>query len=302
MSLFTYGRSMRLTRYSLNVAIVVTVFLIASCGPSSTKNSTTDRNLAASPLGSHDTIKLGSFDIIKTDFAFRLDSVRPLSDGWLHYQVTVLNVSKRRVSGIRGVINNPEIGLIQTAVSGADLLELPSMATTVMLQTKNSAPNKALIVSGNPFVGSMADLDDKFSEKSLLDKIFDKKSEVLKIFWRGDLQNAAIISGEVREGGFFFPYVKADAFIVYYTVGGEEYSVQFGESQGDPTSVKPGNQVLSVQEELKRRGYNPGVIDGEMGSRTERAIRRFQEDAGLEVTGQIDQRLVTALFSGSSSR
>ena len=40
-----------------------------------------------------------------------------------------------------------------------------------------------------------------------------------------------------------------------------------------------------MQRALKRRGYDPGPIDGLMGRRTTTAIRKFQADHGLAVTG-----------------
>ena len=46
--------------------------------------------------------------------------------------------------------------------------------------------------------------------------------------------------------------------------------------------------VLKVQEELQARGYNPGPLDGIWGSKTKRALRKFQYGNGLPLTGKID--------------
>jgi Putative peptidoglycan binding domain len=56
-------------------------------------------------------------------------------------------------------------------------------------------------------------------------------------------------------------------------------------------------QVL-VQGSLARRGYYDGPVDGVVGSGTRSAIREFQRDNGLPVTGHIDSQLVQALQNG----
>lgn len=59
--------------------------------------------------------------------------------------------------------------------------------------------------------------------------------------------------------------------------------------------------VLSVQEELDALGYDVGRIDGVAGPITREAVRRFQNDAGLPVTGEIDGLLLDELRSGDPS-
>ena len=59
--------------------------------------------------------------------------------------------------------------------------------------------------------------------------------------------------------------------------------------------------VLSVQEELDARGYDPGRIDGVAGPITREAVRQFQSEAGLPVTGEIDGLLLDALRSADPS-
>ena len=44
-------------------------------------------------------------------------------------------------------------------------------------------------------------------------------------------------------------------------------------------------RTKQIQLGLKRRGYDPGPVDGLLGRRTARAIRAFQADHGLAVTG-----------------
>ena len=52
---------------------------------------------------------------------------------------------------------------------------------------------------------------------------------------------------------------------------------------------------MDVQAALADRGYYRGQIDGVIGSGTRRAVRAFQRDAGLPITGRIDARLLNAL-------
>lgn len=51
----------------------------------------------------------------------------------------------------------------------------------------------------------------------------------------------------------------------------------------------------SVQEELVRKGYNPGAVDGVIGPQTRNAIAQFQSDHRLPVTGRIDRSLLSAM-------
>lgn len=54
--------------------------------------------------------------------------------------------------------------------------------------------------------------------------------------------------------------------------------------------------VSSVQTALTELGYYTGLIDGDYGPATTRAMRRFQSDFGLDPSGDFDARTATALF------
>ena len=58
------------------------------------------------------------------------------------------------------------------------------------------------------------------------------------------------------------------------------------------------NLAAEVQRALKRRGYYNGGIDGDIGPASRSAIRSYQEDRGLSVTGRIDRSLLNALGIG----
>ncbi len=53
--------------------------------------------------------------------------------------------------------------------------------------------------------------------------------------------------------------------------------------------------AVGVQRALSRRGYYRGGIDGEVGPGTRAAIRQYQYDRRLEVTGRIDRSLLRSL-------
>lgn len=55
------------------------------------------------------------------------------------------------------------------------------------------------------------------------------------------------------------------------------------------------NPVRSAQRALTAFGYDPGPADGIMGAKTRRALRLFQQDQGLPVTGRLDKATSDAL-------
>lgn len=65
---------------------------------------------------------------------------------------------------------------------------------------------------------------------------------------------------------------------------------------GDVGKVDVDSELVSqAQQALKDQGMDPGVVDGIMGPNTSQAIENFQRQAGLEVTGELDQQTLNAL-------
>jgi hypothetical protein len=56
--------------------------------------------------------------------------------------------------------------------------------------------------------------------------------------------------------------------------------------------------AADVQRALKRRGYYHGYIDGDIGAGSRAAIRAYQRDHRLAVTGRIDSALLRSLNVG----
>ena len=57
------------------------------------------------------------------------------------------------------------------------------------------------------------------------------------------------------------------------------------------------DRIANLQRALRRLGYDPGPVDGIPGARTRAAIRAFRADAGLPVTGQVSERLESAVLA-----
>lgn len=54
--------------------------------------------------------------------------------------------------------------------------------------------------------------------------------------------------------------------------------------------------VYQAQKKLKEMGYDPGPADGIWGKKTTLALKRFQRDHGLPVTGKLDERTQAELL------
>ena len=65
-------------------------------------------------------------------------------------------------------------------------------------------------------------------------------------------------------------------------------------------SDKIQEQTVQVQAALRKLGYYGGAVDGLMGPATQTAIRTFQIDHGLSVTGKIDEKLQKELEKEAS--
>jgi len=63
-----------------------------------------------------------------------------------------------------------------------------------------------------------------------------------------------------------------------------------------PTSTGGMMSVADAQRKLAALGYNPGPADGAAGGRTATALRAFQKDRHLPITGQLDAATATELM------
>jgi hyperosmotically inducible protein len=55
------------------------------------------------------------------------------------------------------------------------------------------------------------------------------------------------------------------------------------------TTAAPRARVMGMQQALKDKGFDPGPIDGVMGSKTVSALKQYQKSENLPVTGRMDR-------------
>jgi peptidoglycan hydrolase-like protein with peptidoglycan-binding domain len=86
----------------------------------------------------------------------------------------------------------------------------------------------------------------------------------------------------------------------------DDASSLFGEEEEETEEVRVEQvrEVVSMaelQQLLDEQGYDPGPVDGVFGDRTARAIRSYQVNNGLKVTGRPSADLVERLRATSGA-
>jgi His-Xaa-Ser repeat protein HxsA len=92
----------------------------------------------------------------------------------------------------------------------------------------------------------------------------------------------------------YYPYASYSYYDDRYYDGyyDEGYaSNEYPQSEDGDVDVN----VSEVQSALARAGYYDGAIDGSLGPATRNALRRYQRDRRLSVTGRIDRSVIDAL-------
>jgi peptidoglycan hydrolase-like protein with peptidoglycan-binding domain len=74
-----------------------------------------------------------------------------------------------------------------------------------------------------------------------------------------------------------------------------ETTAQPPSRQSEPEQASEGITIFELQERLSGLGYKLGEVDGVNGPRTIEALKRFQSDNKLPVTGAIDAETVRKL-------
>ena len=95
-------------------------------------------------------------------------------------------------------------------------------------------------------------------------------------------------SGKVKEG---------DGIYSQQERGGAILGV--GDSQKDQQQISAAQlsseQIRKIQQELNKKGFDAGQVDGKWSSETQTAIRNFQQSKGLNTTGQLNERTLDEL-------
>jgi hypothetical protein len=96
--------------------------------------------------------------------------------------------------------------------------------------------------------------------------------------------------------GFFFGQPVRPVYRQVYVQPAPVYVETRRVSYGYQGSGSYENSLLvSAQARLARLGYYRGYVDGQFGPQTSRAVRNFQIDNGLPVTGRLDGRTLSSL-------
>jgi len=86
--------------------------------------------------------------------------------------------------------------------------------------------------------------------------------------------------------------------------GGTTGSGSSGMSGSSGTAMSnrgSGSHIKEVQQALKDKGYDPGPVDGVMGSKTKDALKSFQSASNLSATGTLNSETAEKLGVQSSS-
>ncbi|OGW49164.1 MAG: hypothetical protein A2078_04325 [Nitrospirae bacterium GWC2_57_9] len=77
---------------------------------------------------------------------------------------------------------------------------------------------------------------------------------------------------------------------------GSEQQMSQGAMTQDPATVK------QVQQALSNQGFDPGPADGKWGSKSQGALKKFQQSQGMQASGQLDQQTLASLgVSGAAA-
>ena len=125
-------------------------------------------------------------------------------------------------------------------------------------------------------------------------------------FWRGHRCHFRNGFWFLYDPFLWYPYWSDYGYGAYYdssyydgayaeTPAYDENSQYSQDSSANNSRTESGGRVSEVQRALAREGYYDGAVDGVMGAGTRRALRNYERDHGLDVTGGITQGVIEAL-------
>jgi peptidoglycan hydrolase-like protein with peptidoglycan-binding domain len=100
-------------------------------------------------------------------------------------------------------------------------------------------------------------------------------------------------------GWGYYPYASY-YYDPYYNYGygydpvyqPEPVQAEYGDTNGYGNGD---SSVSEVQAALAQKGYYHGTVDGRLGPETNSAVRQYQRNHGMEVTGSINQAVIDSL-------
>jgi hypothetical protein len=124
-------------------------------------------------------------------------------------------------------------------------------------------------------------------------------------YWRGNrcrwINNSWVIfAGFYPYGYGYYPYGGYYPYSSYSyyddsSYEDDRYAAKEYTEQGEYDEGAADSSVSQVQSALSREGYYSGAIDGSLGPETRNALRRYQRDRNLTVTGRVDRATTNAL-------
>jgi murein L,D-transpeptidase YcbB/YkuD len=84
------------------------------------------------------------------------------------------------------------------------------------------------------------------------------------------------------------------AYVGHETTGKGPTTASTSSTRAYPSAYDTAT-IARVQQALNARGYHAGPVDGQWGQSTMDAVRRFQQAAGLPVTGELGPNTLNAL-------
>lgn len=73
---------------------------------------------------------------------------------------------------------------------------------------------------------------------------------------------------------------------------GQQMQTESGQEMQQQLSSE---QIREAQEKLQQEGHSPGAIDGQWSPQTQAAVKEFQREKNLQVTGELDQETLKEL-------
>lgn len=113
--------------------------------------------------------------------------------------------------------------------------------------------------------------------------------------WRGDKLRVEVSQQVVSQGASGALESKDSTIVKEGQTASVKDNKQVRESQKDRVVVKSVKTIKRIQESLKRMGFDPGRIDGDIGKKTRAALKAFQKEKGLKPTGEVTERTLEAL-------
>lgn len=200
-----------------------------------------------------------------------------------------INFSQKGTGGASGALGGLGVfGAVAGAVAGG-LKSNEASTTLVMIDNRSgvqlaaaegSAKNFDFNLFGGAFGGGLAGGAGGYSNtpegKILIAAFMDSYNQLVKATRNYKAQE---VKGGLGTGGVL--------------------GVQGGQTPASKPATAPTGATMSVadaQRKLAELGYQPGPADGSAGGRTASALRAFQKDRGLDVTGRLDAATATQLM------